>query len=202
MTPDPTTRDPAASLRACIDLAAKATPGHVVAHQRRDGSVYVSIGDPRSGPHAQGDFNLYHEDAAAMAAAVNFIRDDAPALLAERDELREALETVRAAHLGMTRDWREQYERAEAAEKELTAQAYRHDQLSRNETAAREAAEQVAREAVALLERASPEVLDLANLLHSDYGRIKQADSDRAEALAREIDTFTAHHGAGTGEGK
>jgi hypothetical protein len=88
MTPDPTTRDPAASLRACIELAAKATPGEWEADSTGlavDAPSPTSAEPRRTFPVLCGYFGLDEREhnAAAIAAAVNFLRDDAPALLAE-----------------------------------------------------------------------------------------------------------------------
>ena len=92
MTPDPTTRDPAASLRACIDLAAKATPGEwevrpILAGYQLNG--YLIAGTDSVARTIPSDEAQEEADAEAIAAAVNFLRDAAPALLAEVERLRE-----------------------------------------------------------------------------------------------------------------
>ena len=53
------------------ELLAKATPGKFVGRMRKDESIYVSVGDPLNGPHAQGDVYLPHADVEVMVAAVN-----------------------------------------------------------------------------------------------------------------------------------
>lgn len=71
-----------------LALLAKATPGTFAGNMRRDESIYVSVGDPLKGPHAQGDVYLPCPDVDAMVSALNYLR-------AHGDELRAALEDAR-----------------------------------------------------------------------------------------------------------
>lgn len=181
---DPTTRDPAASLARCIELGKRVTFGAWETGGESDPMRVLSAHNYWCVAEVNEALPEALDNVAFITGAAAFIRDAAPALLAEVARLNAEVAIL---------------ENNLAAQEACTANvSAAFDE--RNEACA--ASERALAGAVALLERASPEVLDLANLLHSDYGRIKQADSDRAEALAREIDTFLAHHGARTGESK
>lgn len=76
--------DMTSALPEVLEKLERATPGIVeVVARERDASLYVRIGKTENGyAHAQGDIHLSREDAEAMAAAVNFLREHGPALLA------------------------------------------------------------------------------------------------------------------------
>lgn len=83
------TPDRWADLRA---RAAEATPGLWEVGTRRDGSHWMSAGDPVRGPHYQGDIIVAKRDAAYIAAASP---DVVKKLLAEHDALRAVLTACR-----------------------------------------------------------------------------------------------------------
>ena len=65
-------------LLAEIEARAKATPGPCEYGIRRDGSMWMSIGDPAKGPHIQADWEFGEHNAEAFTAA----RTDIPRLVA------------------------------------------------------------------------------------------------------------------------
>ena len=56
-----------------------ATPGPWTYKVRRDGSIYISMGNPTKGPHQQADFYFNEPEAAFTTEA----RQDIPDLIAE-----------------------------------------------------------------------------------------------------------------------
>lgn len=70
----------AAELRALI---AKATPGGCEFGIRRDQSLWLSLGDPKTGPHYQGDLCASTGDAALIVALRNNAERFAELLAAE-----------------------------------------------------------------------------------------------------------------------
>lgn len=77
-------------LAEVLALLERATAGKATGCMRKDGSTYISIGDPRRGPHAQGDVYLPHEDVDALCTALNFLRKHGPALLSRTPAVEDA----------------------------------------------------------------------------------------------------------------
>lgn len=74
----------------------KATPGEFAGFMRKDGSMYISVGDAKLGPHNQGDVHLTYENVSAMVSAANYLRANAGRLADAMRllELFEAAETI------------------------------------------------------------------------------------------------------------
>lgn len=87
-------------LAEVMGLIGDATPGTFVGHMRQDQSMFVSVGDPAKGPHAQGDVHMPYEDVAAMVAAVNYLRSHGEAI----QELVDAAKDARYVGLHIGRD--------------------------------------------------------------------------------------------------
>lgn len=92
-------------------LFAAATPGEMTYGIRSDESAWFSIGNPRTGPHIQGDIYCDESNLAFLAA----IRNNYPALAAELRTLRARvaeLEQGNISHETANALWYEKLEKA------------------------------------------------------------------------------------------
>lgn len=88
------------------------TPGEWKYGVRKDGSMWLSIGDYKTGPHYQGDLVAHEDDASAIAAlpdlvdALKSYESWADKTICTDPELRAIREKIRAAlnKAGVTHD--------------------------------------------------------------------------------------------------
>ncbi len=74
------------------------TPGEWAYGVRSDGSIWLSLGDPKTGPHHQGDLVATPADAQLIISA--------PKLLAACEAQHKAIDALMAALIGLDRDFR------------------------------------------------------------------------------------------------